>query len=263
MPNTTTITATSSASAIPTVGGQNIASPLRLRVGDNDSANYEFPDSDLLLLLAHALRAYQDERPYTLSTTITTVAEQSDYVLPSSCQMVVSHDYRVFAGISADAWVSYFDTLAFSPTLVPFRDWSDDVLNRVRTEYNIRFDQMGAGQAEVVDYQTSYASTKYLRLTPTPKASGDTFTVKYFADHPIQNNDYFTIPSSHALLIQKLLEAEVYDVRANKMSSTATDFGAGTSRIKFDKAIDALRNRASALRQEVSDALRFPVGAIG
>lgn len=215
------------------------------------------------MLLGNAIRAYQDERPYTFAMTVTTVAEQSDYALPSNCQSVVSHDYRVFAGISSDAWVSYFDTLAFSPTLVPFRDWSDDVFNRLKTEYNIRFDSLGAGQATVIDYQTSYASTKYLRLNPTPTTSGDTFTVKYFADHPIQNNDYFTIPSAHVGLIRKLLEAEVYDVRANKMSSTATDFGAGTSRIKFDKAIESLRNRADALRTEVSDALRVPIGAVG
>lgn len=258
MANTGTFAADSSSSVLPTVGGVNIADYVRLAVGDNNASDYEFSNTDLLLLFDYAIRAYQEYRQYTLTQTFTTVADQKDYALPSSCISVLSHTYRNLPGISSDAFVSYYNTLNGYPVFVPYYEYTDLVLNRVREEFYKRVDDLGAGQATVIDYQTSYTATKYLRIFPTPTTGGDTFTVTFTANHPIQNNDYFTIPAADAMQVRKLLQAQVLEARLVKMASTANEFASGTTKTKFERSMNALERQIGDLRQQVHDALTSP-----
>lgn len=261
---TLTITAASSSSStVPTVAGTDIATPVRLMVGDTDSSNYEFSDSDLTYLAARAVTYYQRLRPYTKTYDVTTVAGQQDYAVPTDCIRVTDVPYRVFGGLTSTTYLAYYNYLYAYPMLVPFADWSDETLNRIRQEFTLRFDAVGAGQSEIVDYLTSYASTQYVRVYPTPSASGTVFTIRYQANHPLQANNYFTIPPQHAIWIQKLLEAEVYEARAAKIGSTATQLGAGTTKMDFTKAMEFNYRKANACRQEVLDALGYIVGKVG
>jgi len=249
--------------SVPLVGGQDVITPVRLMVGDADSSSYEFSDVDMVTLLPRALTYYNRLRPYTKTYDITTVSGQKDYALPTDCVRVIEVPYRVFGGLTSTTYLAYYNYLYAYPMLVPFADWSDETLNRIRQEFTLRFDAVGAGQSEIVDYLTSYASSQYVRVYPTPSASGSTFTIRYQANHPVQNNNYFTIPANHAIWIQKLLEAEVYEARATKIGSTATQLGAGTTRMDFSKTLEFLAKKANACRQEVTDALGYPVGKIG
>lgn len=248
---------------IPRIAGQDITQSVRLLIGDNEPANYEFTDDELGILLDFAIVYYQRLKPYILETDITIVADQSDYVAPVNMVRPIFVEYRTVAGLSTESALVYFNTVYGTTELIPFRGWSDETINRMRDEWRIRFDAIGAGQSEFNNYLTSYSSVRFIRLFPTPKNGGDTFALRYEAFHPQQNNDYFTIPPEHVTHVQKLLLAEVFDQRATKMSATATQVSTGSTVMKFDKAIDALLNRANFLRNEVRDALFIPIGRFG
>lgn len=248
---------------VPTAGGQDIATLLRTIIGDTDSNNYEFSDADITNLLSRAVTFYTRYRPYYIESTITTTQDVQDYLAPASAIKMVSVEWRPYPGISANTFVGFWNALYGSADILPSKDWRDDVLNKIRQELAVRYDNLGAGASDLIQYPTSYANTNYIRLYPIPTTSGTEIDIRYTATHPLQSNDYFTIPSHHAIWLQKLVEAEVYDIRANKMSSTATDFGVGTSRIRFDSAIKNLRMMANSLRQEVIDALSIPIGTHG
>ncbi len=248
---------------VPLVGSQEVGNPVRLMIGDNDSTNQEFSDSDLIYLLSRAVSYYQRYRPYALESTISLVANQKDYALPSDCLRPIDIPYRVFAGLDSTVMVAYLNAVYGSALLVPYKDWSDDVMNKIRMEFSLRFEALGAGTVEVNDNLTSYGIGQYLRLFPTPTASGGSFVLRYEANHPVQSNNYFTIPSYHAVWIQKLLEAEVYESRAAKMANTATSLGAGTTKMDFSPAMKQNYALAQARRQEFMDVFGKPVGMIG
>ena len=258
MANTGTFSADSSSSVLPTVGGVEIASHVRLAVGDNNANDYEFSNSDLLTLFDYAIRQYQEYHQYTLTQSFTTVADQKDYALPSSCLRVLSHTYRALAGISSDTFVAYYNAVSGYPLFVPYNNYTDVTMNRVRQEFYRRIDELGAGQGEVINYLTSYAATKYIRIFPTPTVAGETFTVTFTANHPIQSNDYFTIPAEDAVHVRKLLQAQVLEVRLVKMASTANEFASGTTKTKFERSMNALEHQIADLRQQVHDALTSP-----
>lgn len=260
--SSSTITASSSASAFPTIGGQNIATPVRLIIGDTDSNAYEFSNSDLSVLLANALSYYQGLNPYTKESTITLVAEQQDYALPSDCIKPIHIPYRQVPSVTSDTTLIALYGLNGFISIVPYVNWTDSVLVAIQREFLVRYEQLGAGQAEEIPYLTSYSATRYLRLYPTPTASGS-FVLRYRANHPLQSNDYFTIPSEHAIYVQKLLLAEIYDVRHAKQQSGVSEFAAGTTRIKVGGSKQSLSDLAAALRREVADALTSPIVIVG
>jgi hypothetical protein len=264
MPNSITITATSSASAVPTVGGTNIADTVRLIIGDTDSSNYELSNANLSSLLANAVAFYNTLRPYKKQTTISIVANQADYALPSDCIRPIHIPYRTSPSVTSDTTLVSLWGLNGFISIVPYRDWTDVVLTRISQEYSLRLEGLGAGQAEVTPYLTSYAANKYLRLYPTPTAA-DSFVLRYLANHPLQGTDYFTIPSEHALYLQKLLLAEVYEVRYAADQSGISEFAAGTTKIKVGNSGKGknLQDLANDLRQQVRDALSSPIGVVG
>jgi hypothetical protein len=261
--SSTTITASSSAAVLPTIAGYDISDTMRLAIGDTDPVNYEFSNSDLLVLFYQALAKYQEYRPYSLTQSITLVANQKDYALPSTVRRVLSHTYRSLPGIDSDTFLAYYNLNGAYPAFVPYFDWTDTVLARVRAEFYRRYDQLGAGQAEVIDYQTSYAATKYLRIFPTPTASGDTFEVTYNGDHPVQSNNYFTIPAFDRFAIVNLIKIEVLQARLTKFSSTAGDHTTGTTRLNFEASMNILRQQITELQQDVHNALSRSIGGIG
>lgn len=250
-------------SSIPLVAGQDIGTIVRTLVNDSDSSNYEFSDTDLTNLLSRAVRFYERYKPYYLESTLTTVADQADYLAPSNAIRMVSVDWRPYPGISANTFVGFWNALYGSADILPMKDWRDDVLNKIRSELAIRYDSLGAGTSGQIQYPTSYANASYVRLYPTPTRSGDTVNIRFIAQHPLQSNDYFTIPFYHVQHLQDLLEAEVCDARALKIESTADVTRVGTTDIRFQNSAKALRLRSGLLRQRVVDALGVPVGTHG
>ncbi len=245
------------------VGGQEIALYIRLAIDDRDSENYEYSNEDLSLMLGRAVDFYSRYRPYVFEYTLTTVANQRDYAAPSGKMRIKSHNYRSFPSLLSGTYVAYWNAPSGAPTVLASRDWGDEALNRIRMELVSRLDDAGRGVIEETNYTTSYASTSYLRLCPTPTDSGTSVTVGYTATHPLQNNNYFTIPAEHAIYLQKLVTADVLDMRANGSDNTSSRVQIGTTNIQFGQTSNSLRRQANALRQEVSDALSSPVGAVG
>lgn len=242
--------------AVPTVaGGTDIATNVRTRVNDLDSTNYEFTDADLTVLLANAIDVYNRLNPYIKEWTLTTVADQKDYALPADCVRAIDVPWRPYPGLQPNVIVAYFNALYGTADILPVKDWSDEVIVKQRQEWAIRFENIGAGASEQLPYTTSYSNSKYIRLMPTPSRAGDTVLVRYTANHPIQANDYFTIPLEHVEQIRKLLTAEVLEIRGNKILTNVSDLAIGTSRFRFANSGQQLILRAAVLRQEVFDKL--------
>lgn len=248
---------------IPTVAGRDISANIRLNLGDTDASNYEYSDADLTILLGNAMQVYNRLNPYYLETTITTVNGVSDYALPANCVRPIDIPYRVYPGLAPETVVAYLTGLTGVSYLVPFRDWSDETLSKIRQEFALRYESIGAGQAEYTNYLTSYSPLHFLRLYPTPTRDGDTFRVRYSAEHPLQNNDYFTVPPHHIIHIQNLFEAEVLEVRYVKIMSSPVDFTAGSTRIRFGESSRYLQSRAETLRDGVFNALNRPIARKG
>lgn len=252
-----------SGASIPLVAGQDIGTTVRNVIGDTDSSSYEFSDTQLTLLLNRAITFYQRFCPYYLTTTITTTNGTSDYLVPSSVIKLVDSDYRPYPGIGNNSFVGFWNALYGSADILPSKDWRDDALNKIRQEYAVRFDELGAGKFSQIQYQTSYSNQNYIRLHPTPQRDGDVVTLTFTAAHPIQNNNYFTIAPQHVIYIEKLLEAEVKEVRVGTLESNPLDVAIGTTRVKLENSTRALRMSVSSLRQEVIDALSRPIGMHG
>lgn len=256
------LTVTQGAS-IPLVAGQDIGTTVRTVIGDSDASNQEFSDTQLAQLLTRAINFYSRFRPYYLQSSITTVLGQSDYLAPSNAMKMVEVDYRLYPGLSTNTYVAFFNALYGSADILPMRDWRDDVLNKIRQEYAVRFDEIGVGKFGMVQYSTSYSNQNYIRLYPTPTRDGDVVNITYTATHPLQNNNYFTIAPHHVIYIEKLLEAEVKEVRVGVLESNPIDVSIGTTRVQIANSTRALRMSVSSLRQEVIDALSVPVGTHG
>lgn len=247
--------------SINSVGGQDAGTSIRTKISDTDSANYEFTDVDINNLLISAIRYYSRYNPYYLKSTLTTIADQDVYALPSDCIRVVSHDWRPYPGW--DTAVAYLSVLYGTTGIVPSGDWSDDVLSKIRQELTARFDAIGAGEAEQITYLTSYSPTGYLILYPTPVNAGDTVTIRYSAQHPLLSGDYFTCPAQHVELIEKLVIAEVDEIRARKISTAPDDFAAGTTRFGYRNSASGLIRDAMRLRQEIADIFAGMVAKYG
>lgn len=256
-----TILAASEASAVPTIAGQNIETPVRIAISDNDSTNYEWSVTDLTSLLANAVDYYSRFQPYEKEVTITTVNAQADYAIPSDCVHIIDAPYRPWPGLSGNYIVNYFNALYGTAELLPIKDWRDRPLTTMRQELARRFEDIGAGAWEQLTYTTSYSPTAYVRLYPTPTRDGDTFTLSFTANHPLQNNDYFTIKPYHFELVRKLLVAEVLEAKANKLDATANEYYVGATRFNFGDSSKNLRLRAETLREEVRQILSN--GAVG
>ncbi len=261
-----TITGSSTASVIPTVGGQDISAHVRITIGDTDASGYEYSNADLAMLMEDAISVYNRLRPYQRESVISYTANQANCALPSDCVKPIHIPYRTFPSLTtSDGLVVALFNLNGFGSIIPYSNWTDNVLFKMYSEYRVRFEELGAGQAEETTYLTSYAATRYLRLYPTPSAAGS-FVLRYNANHPLQNNDYFTIDPNHAIYIQKLLIAEVFDVRDAATLSGVSEFQAGTTKIKVGGAGGkgaSIGDRAAQLRQEVFDALSRPVGRVG
>ena len=93
-------------------------------------------------------------------------------------------------------------------------------------------------------------------LYPAPDSTGDTIDIRYTCEHPLQGNDYFTIPASHAEDIEKLTVALILDAKANLLQQQAQDYDAGTTRVRWGRGPEGLRQRAAALRGEVLGKFR-------
>lgn len=249
--------------SIPLVAGQDVGTTVRTVIGDSDSSSYEFTDQQLTILLNRAVTWYSRYKPYFLETTITTVSGQADYLAPSNAIRMVSVDWRPYPGISSGSFVGFWNALYGSADILPMKDWRDDVLNKIRQEFAVRYDSLGAGASDFIQYATSYSNNNYIRLYPTPTRDGDTVNVRFTSAHPLANNNYFTIPPQHVIYIEKLLEAEVKEVRVGVIESNPIDVSIGTTRVQIANSTRALRMSVSSLRQEVIDALSSPIGMHG
>lgn len=243
-----------------TVAGTDVILNVRSLVSDTDENDYEFSPADMELFLTKAMREYSRLAPYNKTWSFVLSANVDTYSLPVDVVKVQSCDYRPFPGMSQQGVVAFFNALYGTADLLPTKDWSDYSIMGIRQKLAMRFDNLGAGQWEMNDYLQSYNTGKYLILYPTPTVGGDTVTVRYTAEHPLQGSNYFTVPTEHLNYVEMLLQAQALEVRGTRISSGADYFTAGTTRIRYNNSAKSINALVQTLRGQVRDALSVPKG---
>jgi len=243
------------ATGIPTIASTNIEENIRERIDDTDATEYEFDDAAVSRAVDRAVTYYSRLKPHYLETTVTTVADQDTYDLPSECVRVVYCDYRTTTVNEYGELDDYFP--------YTFGDWNHPALTFIRQRLMQAYDDVGRGYWAVINSASSWKSGKFLLLYPEPDNSGDTFTVRYSTEHPKVSDDYTTIPSEHIWCIEDLAIAYLLESRARKMDNLPTQYRSGQTTVSRSGVGGSLRADAKELRQGVHDSLGEVVIARG
>lgn len=240
--------------AINTIGGVDITNALRARINDDDSTDYDFSDVTLNEWLVHLVREYSNEKPYVKEASISHVADQDIYALPSGFMWMIECQYRL-----------NFDTNLYQPiadtTLAGFSTYDYAGVDMIRRNLRTRYDSIGKGFYEVISYRVSYNAGLYLILYPAPETSTGSFTIRYATTHPLQGSDYFTVPPEHAHFFIDLLEAQALKRHAVKFAKGPMDYDAGQTRVRRGGVTEFLFREASTIEAKVWNALRgSPIG---
>jgi len=240
--------------AINTIGGVDITTALRARIADEDGADYEFSDAVLNSWLVHSVGKYSEEQPYIQETTISHVADQDIYALPTGFMRMLECQYR----LSLDT--NIYEPIA-DATIAAYSTYDLPGLDMIRRFLRARYDSIGRGWYEVISCRVSYAVGLYLIVYPAPTASTGTFTIRYAITHPLHGTNYTTIPAGHAHYFIDLLESASLRRRAVKFSKTPMDYDAGQTRIRRGGVVEFLFREAGTIEAQVWNALRgSPIG---
>lgn len=235
------------ATQIPTVVSTNIEENIREAIDDTDPDDYEFEDAIISRAVSRAVTYYSRLKPHYLETTVTTVADQDTYDLPSECVRVVYCDYRTTTVNEYGELDDYFP--------YTFGDWNHPALTMIRQRLMQAYDDVGRGYFVTINSVSSWKAGKFLVLYPEPDNSGDTFTVRYSTEHPKVSDNYTTIPSEHIWCIEDLAVAYLLENRARKTTNLPSQYRSGQTTVSRRGQAELLRQDARELRQGVWDAL--------
>ena len=92
-----------------------------------------------------------------------------------------------------------------------------------------------------------------LVIWPEPATAGDTFTVRYYAEHIINAGEtgYDTIPDADLELIVACALAELLDAEGNA-AAFSPDYQEGLERVSFKNVTGMVSNQSESLRGRVS-----------
>ena len=230
-----------------TIASVNIEDNIRDRIDDTDATDYEFDDASLSRAVDRAAEEYARYKPHYLEKEFTVVEDEDTYELPSECVRVTSCDYRTSQVNEYDELDDYYPYV--------FGDWNHPALLLIRQKLQQAYDDIGRGQWGQINSVSSFKAGQYLILYPVPDNSTDTFTIRYSALHPKENENYATIPSFHIHHIEDLAVAYLLENRARKMDNLPTQYRSGQTMIMREGLSTFLRRDARYLRQGVIDAL--------
>lgn len=214
----------------------------RLAVSDEarTGVTQEYSDANLSIFVAEAVEVYSDYNPHRMAASLTTVAQQEYYALPSDCVRLL----RV-------QWYTTFAPLFPNQAPFYFYDYNDPSLVYVRDQLMKNFNEITRTSWAEVNYPYSYMNGRYLRLFPMPTNAGDQVLISYEGLHPLNalGTAYDTIPDRHMDILVKLTEARVYRRRASRLTSSP-DLQAGQTIRTGSKPAQILIMMAYRLEEE-------------
>lgn len=219
---------------------------LRARDRISDSGATIFGAAEMNRHLEAVVAEYSGYNPSMASTSITTVADQSLYTLPTGCLYLS----RVYID---DADNDTTDTIA--DILLDIRDSLDNYdLHQLRAQLRERYSNYGQPVATWWNAQ--------LYLHPAPTDAGDSIVVEYGKVHAKNSSgNYTTIPYDHISLIEDMLVCRCLQAMAID-AAMRVDYSDGQSRVTNSTMAQNLQKMATVLRQRVDERLSAPIGMV-
>ena len=244
-----------------TVGSVDITARVRLGIeGKVNPDDYEYTDEELSEFLVRAVELYSNELPFIRRTTITSVADQDMYALPSDAIHVEEVQYR--AGL-VDADVDNQLDADDYPNLAGIDTTGLEGLDFVRRRLRIGTHFAGEGAWEEVTNLTSYGAGRFIMLYPAPDEAGDTIRIRYSSAHPLVNANYSSIPRHHADHLARLCIAQAKEYKAAQIAVGPVDFDSGQTRFRTGLLRQDLVKEAAIERAAVLTELRTLFVQIG
>jgi len=220
---------------------------VRNLISDNsaDPTQETFTETEIQDWLAEAVVDYSGYNPYRQKTSLSTVAYQDTYALPTDCEWIInvrmgpsvdlSYLYSTYAYDFFDMWVSV-----------------NEVTMNDRALWKIREDAF-AFFSERNEVTWTPLNNNQLLLFPAPLDTGMSIELKYGSLHaPDTSGNYPTIPTSDTRQITSLIEATLLDILATNMT---LEGNYTQSQTKMQREPALLRSRAAGLRLQVQHAL--------
>ena len=234
-----------------TVASYDIEDDIRERLDDTDATDYEFTDTTLDRFIDKAVRRYSDLAPHKMTGTLTTVADEDLYVLPTGCILLTECRYRTTDVNEYGALDDYYP--------YTFSDWDYRALTQVRAILRHAYDNIGMGVWAQINYPHSWMACKYVMLYPAPSTGDEDIEIWYTTVHSKVSTDYPTIPSEHRDLIADLAVAHCLRRRAAQIEAGPPDYDVGQARLRYGDRATNLRNQAMTLEANVEAALSKPI----
>ncbi len=222
-----------------------LISSVRLVVLDRWSTSID--TSKFARLVASAMRYYSRWNPRVVETTLTTVADQQFYDLPSGCIGVREAYWHPSGSPYSTVWANREAIFSLRQPERYFLP-SERVIEDINEE---AYEHALTGRWEFLSGQGQ------LCITPEPTVAGTEFPVVYYAEHQINAGatGYETIPDADLDILANLVLAEVIEAEV-LVASVSPDYAEGLERETF-------RFIPSNAGQVVSDLRRSGRGKYG
>lgn len=219
---------------------------LRARDRLSDPDGVTFSASEMTRHLEAAVYEYSEYSPYMKTTTITTVAEQHLYDLPSDCLWLS----RVWIDAADDDVADTIDNILLDMKDTLFQN----EVHLWRAQLRERYATYGQPVAVLWNNQ--------LYLYPETTQAGDTINVEYGSIHAKNSaGNYTTIQSNHIRYLEDMLVARCAEAMAMDYAKRF-DYSDGQSRATYSHAAAELRRMASDLRARIVDNLSPVIGMV-
>ena len=230
-----------------TIGGRQIIDDIRFDVDDEETP-YDYSLERINTLVQRAVDYYSLFRPYVIDTTLDISEDVSWYALPSDCMRVLELEYRTAEGVSDEVVNTQYPWM--------YEGWDSPALTMIRNELIARYDELGVGVWEQVNWTLSRETGQYVILYPTPDED-DTIDLRYVATHVRSGADFDTIPSEDADIILDYVVGLILRKKATQIAQGIVDYRAGQTRTVRNP--ETMRRVARERLESVRRRLEKPV----
>lgn len=223
---------------------------IRLGVHDKYTAQ-TITDVQLNRYIASAIRRYSNYNPIEKSTTLTTVADQQDYTLPSDFLFMRNAEYypsgQLFGQLYVGSPTSEYELMIRHPAR--YHNVSDRTIENIDRQ---ALADASKGKWEIVGNNT-------LRLWPTPASASD-YDYYYGAAHALNTGGtgYNDIPTADLSIVVDLSLAEVLEAFLMDVS-TEFDYAEGLERVTKHFVPENISAVIDRLRTTVANKYRKPL----
>jgi hypothetical protein len=212
-------------SGVYTIGGRHIIDDIRFDIDDEGPSDFDYSKDRINTLIRRAVDYYSLHRPYIRETTLDISTDVSWYLLPADCMRVVELDYRTTEEIDDETLDHQYPWL--------YEDWDSPALTMIRNELIARYDDLGQGVWEQVNWTVSIDSGQYVILYPPPDED-DTIDMRYVATHVRSAADYNTVPAEDADIIMDYVVGLILRRKATQIGQGIIIYRAGQTRTQRD-----------------------------